>query len=145
MAEIHSVNEFGYATLVGRELTNSDTEKWADIDELTVGFDDLDTGVYLVTLIIPDTWNDQHLCGAGFRLILRAGFISGETNLGEGYYYSAVGQQRVPFALAATAQLIPTRGGTRITAQWSARKGGTAHIGARGRSSLTAIGKVTAG
>lgn len=142
MSDNHAVNEFRYASLTGNELTNSDTEQWVDIEGLTIAFGDTDEGFYLVTLIVPDTWNEKALCGARFRLVTRAG-TSAPTSLGEGFYYSAVAQQRVPFSLAATAQVIATRGGTKIGAQWSAREGGVAHIGAKGLSSLSAVGAVT--
>lgn len=134
------VNEFLFASRSGSLLTNSDTANWAYIDELTLVFDETSGGLYLVTLTIPDTWNDNDMCGAEFRLVL--GVSGGDaTELAVGYYYSALAGQRVPFSLACLAEVFPTRGGVWVAAEWAAREGGTAYIGAKGLSSLSAIGQ----
>jgi hypothetical protein len=141
VSNIFAVNEFRIATLSGNEVKTTETKTWADIPGLTIRFDDLDEGGYLVTLVIPDTWSDKAMSGARFRLAVSGG-SSAAINIGEGVYFSAVSQQRVPFALSAMARVTPTRGGTRITAQWLAFPDGVAHIGSLGRSALSAIGAI---
>jgi hypothetical protein len=148
MAESFPVSEFHFTSRTGTEISNSDITKWQDIKDLTLVFGETNGGTYLVTLTVPDTWNDQVSatglsCGARFRLILRQSGT--EQELAQGAYTVAMAGQRVPFSLVCRAQLPVSRANPAIVAQWQAVKGGTAWIGKNGLCALSAVGQAAAG
>jgi hypothetical protein len=146
MSGIYAVSEFRFASHSGIELTTSDLYNWADIAGLSVPVPDYQNSVFLTTLTVPDTWNEHAGFGANFRIVLRSmlGTVPDEIELGQGFYFSATANQRVPFSLVCRAERLRDRVSTNcaIVAQWRTSQGGTAHIGPQGLSSLAAVGSV---
>lgn len=142
----YPVKEFRFASRSGTLLTTADQSNWSDIAGLILPVPDTENSAFLVTLTLPDTWNDRASCGANFRLVLRSikGTLTGDLELAQGFYFSATANQRVPFSLVAKAEYVPQKDyDMAIVAQWRASQGGTAYIGPAGLSSLSAIGSTT--
>lgn len=140
------ITECRVASISGANSTNS--RGWSDIDQLALNFNETDSGNFLVTLSIPRTTNDLTGCGAMFRLVSRPkGGSKESTQLAQGYYTCAAGGQIIPFSLVCQAEVVPTRGGLQIVAQWAtfnnfkAGNAGTARI-FEGLSSLSAVGSL---
>ena len=145
---MNAVNQFLFTSFTGSELSTSDKVNWVDLPNLIVPVSDSETGSFVVTLTVPDTWNDSAHCGANFRIAFRSahGTLVGYTDLGQGFYFSDSGGQRVPFSLVCLAEYLPDKLTNKaIVAQWRASQGGTAHIGPLGRCSLVAVGSTKTG
>jgi hypothetical protein len=145
MSGIYPVTEFRFASRSGTELATSDQSNWSDIAGLSVPVPDSESSVFLVTLTVPDTWNDHAACGANFRIVSRSmhGTLPNDIDMGQGFYFSATANQRVPFSLVCQVERVPDKNyNCAIVAQWRASQGGTAHIGPLGVSSLAAVGSV---
>lgn len=132
------IREFRFASLPADKDFQYDQPDWADIEGLSLAFDESDRGSFLVTLVIPSTMNKASTNqGANFRVVLRTGSGQDQT-LGLGRYSDGSGQQLLSFSLVCQAQVSPNEGGSAIVAQWQVL-GGTAHI-VGGSSSLSAVG-----
>lgn len=144
MSVSYPVKEFRFASRSGSWLTTSDQTNWSDIAQLILPVGSTESGSFLTTLTVPDTWNDKASCGATFRQVLRYshGTVFSDVDLGQGYYFSGVAGQRVPFSLACKVDYVQDKYEKAIVAQWRAQQGGTAYIGV-GLSSLSAVGSVT--
>jgi hypothetical protein len=145
MDGVYPVTEFRFASRSGSELATSELYDWADIAGLRLAVPDSPGSVFLATLTVPDTWNDRAGCGANFRIVLRSMShgIAGDMDLGQGFYFSATANQRVPFSLVCRAERVPDKNyDAAIVAQWRTSQGGTAHIGPQGLCSLAAVGSV---
>ena len=148
MDGIYPVTEFRFASSSGTGLQTSDQSIWSDIAGLVLPVPYSVSSVFLVTLTVPDTWNDRSSCGANFRIVLRSTShgLPLDIDLGQGFYLSDTANQRVPFSLVCKAERVPDKNdNTAIVAQWRAWQGGMAYIGPLGLSSLAAVGSVASG
>ncbi|HEY2093247.1 MAG TPA: hypothetical protein VGJ81_15300 [Thermoanaerobaculia bacterium] len=146
----YPIHQFRFAWRSGTQISTNDLSNWIDIAGLFLSLPDFASGAFLVTLTVPDTWNDKSSCGANFRVTLRAfreATVWGDSELGQGFYFSANANQRVPISLVCKAEYVtdPNKIVTNyaLVAQWRACEGGRAYIGPKGLTTLAAVGDTT--
>ena len=85
----------------------------------------------LLTLNVPDTWNNKEAIHSWFAIAVDGQVVA------EGLYSSATAGQRVPIAVSSAKKF--TKGTHSVAAQWKTNEGGELAIGPYGTSILTAM------
>ena len=127
-------NPLTYVAINGPHTTNSSYSNFQNIPGMSVTAEAATGDQFLVTLTVPDTWNDT----AGGRGWFAITCNSNSNIIARGLFTSAVADQRVPISLQAVVTATP--GGTyHFAAQFCSEIHGVVHIGGWSQSWLTVL------
>lgn len=120
-----------YSIHQGQEgkTTSVDYTDVPDFGKLTT--DLIEDTELLLTLNVPDTWNNKEAINSWFAIAIDGQIVA------EGLFQSATPGQRVPIAVSTVKKM--TKGTYSVTAQWKTNEGGELTIGPYGSAILSAM------
>lgn len=125
-------NPLTYVAINGPHTTNSPYSNFQNIPGMSVTAEAATGDQFLVTLTVPDTWNDTAGGRGWFAITCNSNIIA------RGLFTSAVADQRVPISLQAVVTATP--GGTyQFAGQFCSEIHGVVHIGGWSQSWLTVL------
>jgi hypothetical protein len=125
-------NPLTYVAINGPHTTNSSYSNFQNIPGMSFTADAAAGDQFLVTLTVPDTWNDTAGGRGWFAITCNNNIIA------RGLFSSAVADQRVPISLQAVFTATQTAT-YHFAAQFCSEIHGVVHIGGWSQSWLTAL------
>jgi hypothetical protein len=130
-------NPLTYVAINGLQTTSSSLPVFQNIPGMSFTAEAATGDQFLVTLTVPDTWNDT-AGGRGWFAITCNLNNSSPTIIARGLFTSAVADQRVPISLQTVFNVSQT-GTYHFAAQFCREIHGTVSIGAWSQAVLTAL------
>lgn len=125
-------NPLTFVAITGLQTTNSSYPAFQNIPGMSFAADAAIGDQFLVTLTVPDTWNDTAGGRGWFAITCNSNIIA------RGLFMSAVADQRVPISLQTVFNVTQT-GTYHFAAQFCREIHGVVSIGAWSQSVLTAL------